>query len=53
MAKFVMLIGLPGAGKSQCAERLKGDLRLSSPFVIASDAIRKEIFGTSNERRLS
>ena len=45
MAKFVMLIGLPGAGKSQCAERLKGDLRLSSPLVIASDAIRKEIFG--------
>lgn len=45
MAKFVMLIGLPGAGKSQYAERLKGDLRLSSPLVLASDAIRKEIFG--------
>lgn len=45
MTKFVMLIGLPGAGKSQYAEHLKSDLHLNSPTILSSDAIRKEIYG--------
>lgn len=45
MAKFVMLIGLPGAGKSQYAERLHSDLHLTNPTILSSDSIRKEIYG--------
>lgn len=43
MKKFILMIGLPGSGKSSWAK----DYQKSHPhtFIIASDEIRKELFG--------
>ena len=41
MAKFYMLIGLPGSGKSEVARQLAD----SNTTILSSDAIRKEFYG--------
>jgi predicted kinase len=40
--KFIMLVGLPGSGKSTYANKLKEDLNC---VVHSSDSIREELFG--------
>ena len=51
MAKFVMLIGLPGAGKSTYTNKdhtsfWETVIKLKSGFIVlSSDAIRKEVYG--------
>ena len=42
MATFLMLVGVPGAGKSTIAERLATE---SAYEIISSDAIRAELYG--------
>lgn len=41
MVKFYMLIGLPGSGKTEIANRLAD----ANTIVLSSDAIRKEFYG--------
>ena len=49
MAKFIMLIGLPGSGKSYIAEKTKA--KMKSVLVVSSDEIRKELFGDENDQQ--
>lgn len=42
MAKFFVLIGLPGSGKSKIAQRLHCD---NAALYLSSDALRKEFYG--------
>lgn len=42
MPNFIMLIGLPGAGKTHIAQNLASQC---NAVVLSSDAIRKELFG--------
>lgn len=42
MASFIMLVGLPGAGKSACAQELA---ETRGCVLVSSDAIRKELYG--------
>ena len=46
--KFIMLIGLPGSGKSTWAE--KHMINNSDTVLISSDNIRKELFGDENSQ---
>ena len=48
MAKFIMLIGLPGSGKSTYAARYKS--RYPNTAVVSSDEIREELFGDVNDQ---
>lgn len=48
MADFIMLIGLPSAGKSFLANQLKS--KTKNLIVLSSDEIRKELFGDENEQ---
>ena len=43
---FIMLVGIPGTGKSTFAEELKS--RDTAVVHLSSDAIRKEIYGDEN-----
>lgn len=49
MAKFIMLIGLPGSGKSYIAEKTKE--KMKNVLVVSSDEIRKELFGDENDQQ--
>lgn len=42
--EFVMLVGLPGSGKSTYAQTLN-----ETHSIHSSDAIREELFGDANE----
>lgn len=48
MAKFIMLIGLPGSGKSTYATRYKS--KYPNTAVVSSDEIREELFGDVNDQ---
>lgn len=48
MTKFIMMIGVPGSGKSTWAARVA---ELENAFVVSSDEIRKELFGNVWELR--
>lgn len=45
MAKLFMLIGLPGAGKSEIAKQLAIE---ENAVIFSSDALRKELYGDEN-----
>ena len=50
MAKLIVLVGLPGCGKSSYAE-LYTEARKDQKWVIhSSDAMRKELFGDENDQ---
>lgn len=44
MAKFNMMIGLPGSGKSYAAKKVGG-------IVLSSDDIREELLGSAEDQR--
>lgn len=46
MTEFIMLVGLPGSGKSTCAEKLKKE----GYMIHSSDAIREELTGDVNSQ---
>ena len=46
MTEFIMLVGLPGSGKSTCAEKLKKE----GYMIHSSDAIREELTGDINSQ---
>ena len=46
MSKFIMLVGLPGSGKSYVAEKF-----FAGSTVISSDAIREKMWGDANDQR--
>ena len=46
--KFIMLIGLPGSGKSTWAEKYITEN--ANTVLISSDNIRKELFGDENSQ---
>lgn len=46
MSKFIMLVGLPGSGKSYVAEKY-----FAGSTIISSDAIREKMWGDANDRR--
>lgn len=46
--KFMMLIGLPGSGKSTWAEKYLTNS--GNTVIISSDKIRKELFGDENSQ---
>lgn len=48
MAKFIMLIGLPGCGKSTYAVKYKS--KNPDTAIISSDEIREEVFGNVNDQ---
>jgi predicted kinase len=48
MAKFLMLIGLPGSGKSTWSALYKS--KNPNTAIISSDAIREEVFGDVNDQ---
>lgn len=48
MLRFIMLVGIPGAGKSAYAKRIAEAQKTWStkcPVIISSDAIREELYG--------
>lgn len=47
MAKFFILCGLPGSGKSFIAEKLKRD---ENALIFSSDAIRAELYGSEEDQ---
>lgn len=46
MSKFIMLVGLPGSGKSYIAKEF-----FSGATIISSDAIREKLWGDANDQR--
>ena len=46
MVEFIMLVGLPGSGKSTCAEKLKKE----GYIIHSSDTIREELTGDVNSQ---
>lgn len=48
MCKFIMMIGVPGSGKSTFAEKIA---KSENGIIISSDKLREELFGTVNEFR--
>lgn len=48
MAKLIMLIGLPGSGKSTYATRYKSNY--PNTAIVSSDNIREELFGNANDQ---
>ena len=46
MSKFIMLVGLPGSGKTYITENY-----FSRAKHISSDAIREELWGDANDQR--
>lgn len=44
---FIMMVGLPGSGKSTCAKELAEEMRA---VICSSDVIRKELFGDENSQ---
>ena len=46
MAKFIMLIGLPGSGKSTYANTLTSSIRVTK--YVSSDNIREELYGDAS-----
>ncbi|WHH58644.1 AAA family ATPase [Petroclostridium sp. X23] len=48
MCKFIMMIGIPGSGKSTFAEEIK---RKENGVIVSSDQLREELFGTVWEFR--
>ena len=47
MVEFIMLVGLPGCGKSSYAKKLKDE----GYIIHSSDAIREELFGDVNSQK--
>lgn len=50
MATFIMLVGLPGAGKSTLSKKLVAT-DYPNAHIHASDDIREEVFGTALDQR--
>ena len=42
---FIMMVGLPGSGKSTYAKKLSDKVQIT---IYSSDAIREELFGDEN-----
>ena len=49
MSKLIMMIGLPGSGKSTYAKEIAKAFK-NDVVIHSSDAIRKELYGTENEQ---
>lgn len=47
MAKLFVMVGLPGSGKSTCAEQLK---TIYQAKILSSDEYRKKLFGDENDQ---
>lgn len=45
MGKLIMLVGLPGSGKSTYAKRYKEENSTEEVEILSSDTLRKEMFG--------
>ena len=45
MRKLIMLVGLPGSGKSTYAKRYKEENSTEEVEILSSDTLRKEMFG--------
>lgn len=46
MNKLIMMIGIPGSGKSKFAQELA---KTENTIILSSDKLRKELYGTVNE----
>ena len=55
MVDFVMLIGIPGSGKSTWARQYVNAMKQKYPWrdfvIMSSDEIRKELWGTDTDQR--